>query len=121
MYIINNSQSGDIIYGIDTDADTISTISNTKKAGGSRSGSGKKKLSQADFIENFIQKASEIYDIDVEVIILGEDDESEEEDDEDDDDDGDHLVTSTVPDLPPVPDHDLVVDNLSNRFAKLNA
>jgi hypothetical protein len=40
---------------------------------------------------------------------------------DDDNDDGDDLVTSTVPDLPPVPDHDLVVENLSNRFAKLNA
>ena len=112
---------GDIIYAIDTDVDTISTTSNAKKAGGSRSGSGKKKLSQAEFIENFIQKASDIYDIDVEVIILGEDAESEEDDNDDDNDDGDHLVTSTVPDLPPVPDHDLVVENLSNRFAKLNA
>ena len=52
---------------------------------------------------------------------MGEDAESEEDDNDDDNDDGDHLVTSTVPDLPPVPDHDLVVENLSNRFAKLNA
>ena len=48
---------------------------------------------------------------------MGEDDETEEDDDDDDnDDDGDHLVTSTVPDLTPDPDHDLVVENLSNRW-----
>ena len=52
---------------------------------------------------------------------MGEDDEIEDDGNDDDNHDGDHLVTSTVPDLPPVPDHDIVVENLSNRFAKLNA
>ena len=42
FYHWSHRKLGDIIYAIDTDADTISTTSNAKKAGGSRSGSGKR-------------------------------------------------------------------------------